>query len=377
MPKKYRVAVIGSTGKGNYGHGLDTAFQNVDRAQIVAVADDNADGLKRAGEKLSVDRLYGDYRVMLAKEKPDIVCVGPRWITDRVAMVTAATETGCHIYCEKPFTPDLISADTMIAACKKANVKLAMAHQWRGAAPVQQAIRDVRAGKYGRLLRIRVRPKDDHRGGGEELLVHGTHLFDMMIGFAGPPRWVSAHITLNRRDAKKEDAGQGTEPVGLILGDSISAMFGFDDGVRGYFESTANLAIRGKSKFDNLYGLFLECEKALLRLRQPGDVFVYPAPEVLPDLESLKWEKQWIESWHFTPEHKPRPIRRLWLNIGNKFLANNLIDSIKLKREPITTGRTAHFITEMVQGVYASHLSNGRRLEIPLHNRHHPLRTLA
>ena len=35
----YSVAVIGSTGKGNYGHRLDTAFRHLDNAEIVAVAD--------------------------------------------------------------------------------------------------------------------------------------------------------------------------------------------------------------------------------------------------------------------------------------------------------------------------------------------------
>lgn len=49
MPgKRYRVAVIGSTGHGDYGHGIDTAFRGLERAEIVAVADDNAAGLRNA-----------------------------------------------------------------------------------------------------------------------------------------------------------------------------------------------------------------------------------------------------------------------------------------------------------------------------------------
>ncbi len=50
MKKTYTVAVIGSTGKGNYGHRLDTAFLNLDRAVIVAVADDDDAGLAQAGK---------------------------------------------------------------------------------------------------------------------------------------------------------------------------------------------------------------------------------------------------------------------------------------------------------------------------------------
>ena len=50
LAKRYRVAVIGATGKGDYGHGIDTAFRGLERAEIVAVADDNVAGLQRAAQ---------------------------------------------------------------------------------------------------------------------------------------------------------------------------------------------------------------------------------------------------------------------------------------------------------------------------------------
>lgn len=376
--KTYNVGIIGSTGQGDYGHGLDSAFQKVERARIVAVADDSETGRKQAGRRLGIDRLYGDYREMLRREKPDIVCISPRWITHRVAMVEACAAAGCHIYCEKPFAAGLVSADAMRRACGRAGVKLAIAHQWRAIPPVQRAIRDVRAGKYGKLLRIRARPKDDARGGGEELLVHGTHLLDMMIAFAGRPAWVSGHVQVAGRDATLADKTTATEPLGPIAGDSISAMFGFKGGVRGFFDTTRNLSIRGKSRFDNLYGLFLECERASLALRQPGDVYIYPAPLVLPDLKDLEWEKLWIEDWHFTSEHKPRTdIRRQWVHIGNRTLANDLIDAIETQRDPLSGITNGVLITEIVQGVYASHFAEGRRLSIPLTDRVHPLGTFV
>jgi predicted dehydrogenase len=373
IKKIFRVGVIGASGKGDYGHGIDVTFAGLERAKIVAVADEQPAGLQKAAERLGVDRRYADFRKMLENEKLDIVCVGPRWLDDRVAMVSAAADAGAHVYCEKPFASDLVMADAMSAACRRRHVKLAMAHQWRAMPPVQQAIRHVREGKYGKLLRVIARPKDDSRGGGEELLVHGTHLFDMMLAFAGTPHWVSGHVLVGDRSATLADRRSGTEPIGPIAGDSISAMFGFSNGVRGYFESTAHLSKRGNKDFDNLYGLTLECQQARLQIRQPGDVYVYPAPCVLPDLEKLEWEKQWLEAWHFTPEHKPRSIRSQWLRLGNTYLANNLMDAIEQDQEPLSGLQHAQWITEMVQGVYASHLSAGKRLEIPLAHRAHPL----
>ena len=67
MMKHYRVAVIGSTGRGNYGHALDEAWLEIPETSIVAVADDDADGLKMASKRLGVTTLYSDYSVKLQK----------------------------------------------------------------------------------------------------------------------------------------------------------------------------------------------------------------------------------------------------------------------------------------------------------------------
>ena len=372
MSKTYSAAVIGSTGKGGYGHRLDTAF-DIDDVELVAIADHDPEGLADAGERLGVSQLYRDYRQMLETEKPDFVSIAPSWVTERVPMIEAAAAAGCHIYCEKPVAGSLAEVDAIVAACQSAKVKMAVAHQWRAMLPVQKIIKDVKVGKFGKLLRVRTRPKDDSRGGGEELLLHGTHLFDLMMAFAGEPRWASGHVTVDNRDATTEDTGQGNAPVGPIIGDSISAIFGFDNGVRGFFDSTAGLAIPGESNFDNLYGLSLECERASLELREPGDVYIYPVPRVLPDLRDLAWERVWMPEWHERPEHAPDLLRKNWLSIGNKTLARDLIDAAEADREPLSSIRMVRFVNEMVQGVYSSHLLSGQRIAIPLTERTHPL----
>lgn len=38
MPEKYRVAVIGHTGKGNYGHGLDVAWMQIPNLTVEMIA---------------------------------------------------------------------------------------------------------------------------------------------------------------------------------------------------------------------------------------------------------------------------------------------------------------------------------------------------
>ena len=122
--KKYRAAVIGHTGHGDYGHGWDTAWNGFDSIEVVAVADPDDTGRQAAMKRCGAQRGYRDYREMLRKEKPSLVSIGPRWTDQRREMVTAAAEAGAHILVEKPFAPNLADADAMVEAVEKNNVKL-------------------------------------------------------------------------------------------------------------------------------------------------------------------------------------------------------------------------------------------------------------
>src|SRR3954451_10328774 len=117
--KRYRVAIIGRTGKGNYGHGLDTVWLNNDRAEIVAVADEDEKGRAAAATRLKAPNAYADYKEMLAKEKPQIVSAADRFLDTHRDMVIACAEVGASMFLEKPLCRTLAEADEMIAACDK------------------------------------------------------------------------------------------------------------------------------------------------------------------------------------------------------------------------------------------------------------------
>ena len=57
---KYRVAVIGRTGQGNYGHGLDVVWNDIDQVQVMAVADQDSKGRADAARRLKAPRAYAD-----------------------------------------------------------------------------------------------------------------------------------------------------------------------------------------------------------------------------------------------------------------------------------------------------------------------------
>jgi len=59
--------------------------------------------------------------------------------------------------------------------------------------------------------------------------------------------------------------------------------------------------------------------------------------------------------------------------LGNQILVKDLIRAIETEAEPLSSISMARYINEMVQGVYLSHFSDGRRIGIPLVDRAHPL----
>ena len=195
MGRTYRIGVIGRTGRGNYGHAMDTAWLDVPNTQIVAVADDDKAGLAGAVKRLKVERAYSDYRKMLDEVKPDIVAIATRWIDQHRDMAVAAAERGIHVYMEKPFCRSLEEADEIVTACEKTHVKLAIAHPTRYS-PKLLTIRGlIDDGAIGTMLEYRARGKEDRRGGGEDLWVLGTHVLDMIRALGGKPKWCYGRVS--------------------------------------------------------------------------------------------------------------------------------------------------------------------------------------
>ena len=115
MSTQYRAAIIGHTGQGNYGHGLEMVYGQMPEVEVAAVADPDPEGLAAAGERTGAARGYADYREMLDAMKPDFVSIAPGWVTERVPMITAAAAVGAHIYCEKPAAGSVKEMDAIVA----------------------------------------------------------------------------------------------------------------------------------------------------------------------------------------------------------------------------------------------------------------------
>ena len=352
--------MIGRTGRGDYGHNLDTVWLDVPQTEVVAVADDNKLGLAEAAKRLKVERTFIDYREMLDKTRPDIVAVATRFLDQHRDMVVAAAERGIHIFLEKPLCRTLAEADEMVAACERSHAKLVIAHQTRYSpkAPVVKQL--IAEGKIGRVLEYRGRGKEDARGGGEDLWVLGTHVMDLMRMLGGQPQWCFGWITQGGRPVEKAHVIDGNEGIGPLAGDSVHAMYGMPDGTVAYFSSVRNGA-QGRPRF----GVRIHGSAGVIDM---GTNYM-PSVKLLADASwtSGKWQK--VSS---AGVEKPEPITDMRPHVGNVLAVKDLIAAIEEQRQPKSSIYDARAAVEMIVAVFESHRL-GKRVSLPLTTRQNPL----
>lgn len=362
MPAQFRVGIIGHTGRGNYGHGLDTCFQRDERCEVVALADADEKGRVEAAKRLKIDETFADYRELLDRAKPDIVAIGPRWLDQHRDMAVAAAERGIHIFMEKPMCRTPGEADEIVAACEKQNVKLALSHQTRYS-PILRVVRElIEMGRVGEVLELRGRGKEDARGGGEDLWVLGSHVFNLMNHLGGDPQWCSAQVWQDGKPATKDDIRDANEGIGRLVGDHVAAMYGFPNGVTGYFASKKGAA-------GGRFGLQIYGSKGVIEVltgHLPAAHFL-PDPAWSPGRSGAKWER--ITS---AGVGQPEPLKDGGLDGGNDLAVRDLLAAIDEDRQPECSMYEGRTTVELITGVFAAHFA-GKPVEIPLKSRTSPL----
>jgi len=361
---KYKIAVIGSTGRGDYGHGLDSVWKDFPDCEVVAVADSDPAGLEKAIPRTAAARGYADYREMLDKERPLIVAVCPRWIDQHREMMLACAEFGCHMYVEKPFCRTLGEADEIMRACDMRHLKVAIAHISRYSPQLGQIQRLITAGEIGEVLEIRARGKEDQRGGTEDLWVLGTHILDLMRAFAGEPESCFATLYQQRARATREQIKPGNEGLGSLLGDRVDATYRFQSGITGYFSSQ-----RGAGGHPNRFGLRILGTKGVIEHTSGfgNPAFLMNDPYWSGAKGTAKWRP--ITS-HGLDE--PETLTVFDYAGGNPAAARDLIQSIEQGRSPKCSMTEARGAIEMVLAVFESHRHNAP-VSMPMANGNHPL----
>lgn len=366
--KRIRVAVIGHTGRGDYGHGLDTVWLDLPECQVVAVADADEPGRTEAARRLGNVTAYASYEQMLDKEQPFAVSIATRWLDQHLAMMTAAAARGIHIYLEKPFCRTLQEADDIVRLCEEKKVKIAIAYQTRYSPTLRVLRAIVEDGTIGDVLELRGRGKEDRRGGGEDLFVLGGHIFNLMHHFSGEPRWCFAETMQSGERVQSKHVTEGAEGIGPLAADWVDAMFGMHDGVTGFFASHRNT----KAPEGTRFGLQILGTRGMISFGTGylPEAYLLSDPQWSPGRSGAKWQK--VSSQGID---RPEPLAGQTAHHGNVVACRDLLTAATEDRQPEASMYDARLVHEMIAAIFESHRLQGPTT-FPLKTRVNPLTLL-
>ena len=194
--RQVKTAIIGC-GKVSDLHAA--ALMKTSEAEFVAVYSRSHEKAQRFGAKYGVQG-FSDIQEMITSAAVEAVIVCTPHPAHRHAAIMAA-EAGAHVLVEKPLAATLKDCDDMLAAAKKARIKIGTVCQRRFYAPVQRVRQAIDAGKIGTpalgtVLMLGWRDRgyyasDPWRGrwqaeGGGVLVNQAPHQLDLLQWFMGP-----------------------------------------------------------------------------------------------------------------------------------------------------------------------------------------------
>jgi myo-inositol 2-dehydrogenase / D-chiro-inositol 1-dehydrogenase len=324
------------------------AFKQVTNAKIVAVASPTEAHAKAFAQKHHIPKWFTDYRELLGLKEVQVVtlCLPNDW---HCRATVDAAQAGKHVICEKPLCMNLAEADQMIAACKKAGVKLMYAEELCFTPKYVRAKQLVDEGALGKVYLVKQSEKhngphspwfwDVERSGGGVLLDMGCHGIEFARWILGRPKAKSVYAQCGTYVHKDKTRGDDNtiiivefenEAVALIE-ESWARLGGMDDRAEIY-------GSKGVTYADLLHGSALETY---------SEVGYGYAVEKAPT----------TKGWTFTM------YEEIW-NYGFPQEMQHFVNCVQNDTPPAVTGEDGRAVLEIMMAAYAS-AGSGRKITFP------------
>jgi predicted dehydrogenase len=175
----------------SHSHAYADALADVEGADVVAVADGDAERGRAFAERHGVE--YGDRADVLDRIDAAVVTAAN---ADHREWTTAAAQAGVDVLCEKPLATTSEDARAMVRECEAAGVHLGVAMPVRFCEPARRAKAAVESGELGDLKAVvgtNLLTKvsgggwmtDPDRSGGGAIMDHTVHVVDLVRWLTG------------------------------------------------------------------------------------------------------------------------------------------------------------------------------------------------
>ncbi len=206
---------FGIIGLGRFGEVHCQALANLPGVEILALCTRTKSRLEEFGGRFSVDRLFTDYRELLADPQVDAVSVVTMW-DQHAEPAIGAIEAGKHVFVEKPLASTVADCDRIVNAAARSASACMVGHICRFNPRFAAAKREIEAGSIGRIVSLYARRNIPAAVSKSVLTKIGpiagdaVHDTDLMLWFTGSQIETAYAQTLSVRGLPNPDLGWTT-----------------------------------------------------------------------------------------------------------------------------------------------------------------------
>ncbi len=324
------------------------SLKTVPGAEVLAVASPTETHVKAFATKHGIPHAFTDYRKLLEMDEIDVVVLGiPNDLHCQVTVDAAAA--GKHVICEKPLCLNLAEADRMIAACRKAGVKLLYAEELCFAPKYVRLKKLLDDGALGKPVLLKQSEKHDgphaahfwdvNRSGGGVTMDMGCHAIEFFRWMLGKSRIRSVYAQMSTSVHAAKTRGD----------DNALLILEFEDGTTALAEESWT-KLGGMDDRAEVHG---SRGVAYANLLQGNSILTYSDTGYDYAVEKAGSTK----GWSFTM------YEEAW-NYGFPQEFAHFIDCIATGKEPLETGEDGRAVLEAVFAAYQS-AGTGKKVMLP------------
>lgn len=347
MGTDLKYALIGCGRVSSYH--VQAAMNN--KLNIVGICDVVPEAVSGLAERFGLDHAgqYTDHKLMLDKERPDIVAIATQ-SGSHAAVALDCIDAGCNVIIEKPIALSIADADAVIRAGREKGVSVCACHQYRFNRAIQYVRKAIEEGRFGRL----------HHGTASVRWNRGKEYYDQAS-------W---------RGTRMQDGGclmnQCIHNIDLLrwmLGDEVEEVMAYTDRLMHPYIEAEDFGM-AMIKFKNgAYGLI------------EGSVNIYPSnlEETLcifgerGTVKATGKSVNYIEEWNFADGlDDPADVKKIYAQeapnvygCGHTPLYADVVDALQRGRKPYVDGEAGKRAVELILAIYRS-AAEGRPVRLPL-----------
>ena len=327
---------------------MESYHRFVPEAEVVAVYARNAGKAKAFAEKHHIPQWFDDMDAIIQHSGCEVVdiCL-PNYLHATATLKAAAA--GKHIIIEKPLAITIEEADAMIAACKKAGVKLMYAEELCFAPKYERVRQMVKEGAIGDIYMLKQSEK--HSGPHTDWfydinLSGGGVLMDMGCHAIGWFRWMLNNAKVKSVYASMSTVLHGNRTKGE---DNSVVILEFENGVTAVAENSwaKHGGMDDKSEVHGTGGVVyadLFMGNAAISYSKSGYGYAMEKADT-------------TIGWSFT-------VFEEVFNQGYPHELKHFIECVQQNKEPLVTGEDGRAVLEILYAAYAS-AGAGKKITLP------------